>query len=426
MHLKALQKITTHPLIRLSSLNSLSVLTRVAGGFLASKMIAIFIGPSGMALTGSLRNFLTSVDTYATLGLQNGIIKYTAEYQKDREKLKEVITTTFLTIFIATLVCAALLSLPAIYWSKWVFNGADNYTWVFRTLGFILPLYIGNMIFTAALSGLGKYRQVIFLNIFGNIFGVLLSAVLIWKYGIDGAFLGLIFSPVIVLLLSCYPLYKELDGFSFLSTKYFNTALLKNLASFSLMSLVTALLGPAIYITLRNLIADHSGIAEAGFYEGINRISSFYLMFATTLLTVYFLPGLSQAATDGQVKAIFRSYYKIVVPLFSAGLLLVYLLKGFIIRVTLSQDFLPMDKLFIWQLLGDFFKVCSLILGQEFFARKMTRTYIITEITSFLVLYTSGLFLIKLYGSEGAVMAHAVTYGVYFVVLAVIFRKKLF
>ena len=87
--------------------------------------------------------------------------------------------------------------------------------------------------------------------------------------------------------------------------------------------------------------------------------------------------------------------------------------------VILSGDFMPMEKLFAWQLVGDLFKVCALILGQEFFARKMTRAFIATEMLSFCVFYFSGRYFITTYGAEGAVMAHAFTYLLYFVVLGI-------
>lgn len=396
------------------------------GGFLAGKMIAAFLGPAGMAITGSFRNFLTSVDTFSTLGLQNGIIKYTAEFQDESEKLKKVLSTVFITIALGILVCGLGIALPAIYWSEWVFNGTAQYAWVFRVLGATLPLYAGSLVLTAMLNGLGKYNRVIYINIFGNLLGVSMSAVLIWCLKTDGALWGLVLSPAIVFLLSVYPLYKAIGGFKNISTGYFSKDMLRGLSSYSFMSLATALLGTAIYITLRNHIINTTGNDQAGYWEGINRISSFYLMFATTLQTVYFLPQLARAKNDAEIKATWHSYYKVVVPVFIAGLILVYVLRRLVIKITLSQAFLPMEGLFIWQLAGDLFKVCSQILAQEFFARRMVKQFIIFEVGSFGIMYASGYYLINSHGVEGAVMAHAITYLVYFAAVALYFRKKLF
>lgn len=420
------KKISNNPVVRLTSLNGVSVLTRMLGGFLAGKMIAAFLGPAGMAITGSFRHFLTSVDTYSTLGMQNGIIKYTAEFQDETDKLKKVLSTVFLTTVMGVVVCGLGIALPAVQWSNWVFNGNVQYAWIFRGLGATLPLYAGSLVLTAMLNGLGKYNNVIYINIFGNLLGVSMSAVLIWYLQTDGALWGLVLSPAIVFLLSVYPLYKTIGGFKNIAIKYFDKHLLKGLSSYSFMSLVTALLGTVIYITLRNHVINQSGMEEAGYLEGINRISSFYLMFATTLQTIYFLPLLARAKDDNEIRATWHSYYKVVVPVFIVGLLLVYVLRRLVIKITLSDAFLPMEGLFIWQLAGDLFKVCSQILAQEFFARRMVKQFVVFEVGSFALMYASGYYLISSHGVEGAVMAHALTYLVYFAGIAFYFRKKLF
>ena len=79
--------------------------------------------------------------------------------------------------------------------------------------------------------------------------------------------------------------------------------------------------------------------------------------------------------------------------------------------------------MFLWQLLGDFFKALSLILGIRFYANKMMKGYFVTEIISFSILFVSSYLLIPKLGSEGAVMAYAITYLIYFVVLLIYFRK---
>lgn len=412
-------------LFKVTSLNSISVLVRIAGGLLASVMTARFLGPSGMALTGNLRNFLTSLDTFSILGFQNGIIKYTAENGEEEHKLFRTLGTVFITILIAIILFSAVLFFPAILWSKWILK-SEEYAWVFQVLSLSLPWYTGNLIFIAILNGLGKYKQVVGINIWGNIVGVLLSALMIWKLGVSGAFLGLILYPSLMFFFSFYLLYRTFPHFPFLRWKYFDRKILRGLFSYSGMALISAIFGPIIYVAIRNRIIETFGEEEAGLWEGMNRISSFYLMFVSTLLTLYFLPGLSQAKTVAETRSVFRSYYKGIVPVFALGLTVIYLLREFIIRTVLSEEFLPMQNLFMWQLLGDFLKVCSLILGYELLAKKQIKAFIATEVMSFAILYVSASYFTSLYASEGAVMSHALSYFVYSLVLVVYFRKELF
>lgn len=423
--MKILKNITGHQLFKVSSLNFLSTVVKIAGGLISSKIIALFIGPAGLALLGNFRNFLASVESFSTLGFQNGIVKYVAENEKKDNELAKVLSTIFFSVLATVLLLSVLLILPSEWLSLQMFEGMQ-FSWIFKVLAFLLPLYTGNLMIISILNGLGRYKDVISVNIWGNIAGVLLSALIIWKAGLEGALFSIILTPSLLFFLSFYLLQRELGGWKLIRLKNFDRSYFTGLLSYSSMIMVTAVMSPFIFLYLRNLIIDNIGTEAAGHWEAMNRISVFYLMFFTTLLTVYFLPKLSVASTNVETRKVFYSYFQGIVPLFLVAAIVMLFLRKFIIRLILTPDFLPTADLFFWQLIGDFFKICSLILAFEFFAKKMTKTYICTEVMSFAVLFVSGYYLITGYGVEGAVMAHAVTYIIYFLVLVLILNKKLF
>ena len=150
------------------------------------------------------------------------------------------------------------------------------------------------------------------------------------------------------------------------------------------------------------------------------------MLFVSTILTVYFLPKLAVAKDNQETKNIFWSFYKGILPVFILGVTVVYFLRFYIVELLFTQEFLPVSGLFFWQLIGDVLKVASLILGYQFFAKKLTVAFIITELLSLSIIYFSSVLLVSIYGIEGVVMAHALTYFVYLIVLAVYFRKSLF
>jgi len=107
--LKIIQKITSSQLFKITSLNSISVLIKIGIGLITSKVLAIFIGPSGMALVGNLKNFMAYLESITTLGFQNGIVKYVAENKEDKEKIKTIFSTLFSTLFLVLVVLSAVL-----------------------------------------------------------------------------------------------------------------------------------------------------------------------------------------------------------------------------------------------------------------------------------------------------------------------------
>ncbi|MCC8142835.1 MAG: hypothetical protein LIO97_02180 [Tannerellaceae bacterium] len=118
---------------------------------------------------------------------------------------------------------------------------------------------------------------------------------------------------------------------------------------------------------------------EAGWWEGMNRISNLYLLVVTTSFSVYYLPKLSELENKRDIKYEIVKAYKVVIPTLLFLFTLVYLLRFIVIRVLYTPEFLPMEELFIWQLVGDLFKVSSWLLAFVMIAKSMTKAFIITE-----------------------------------------------
>ncbi len=189
------------------------------------------------------------------------------------------------------------------------------------------------------------------------------------------------------------------------------------------MALVSAVAGPLVYLAIRNNIINSIGLTQAGFWETIIRISTYYMLFVTTILSVYFLPKLAVAKNDLETKNIFWSFYKTILPVFAVVLVVLYFMRFLIIKMLFTHTFLPVASLFFWQLTGDIFKVASLILGYQFFAKKLTLAFLLSELFSLLVLYFASNYLLSIYGIQGIVMAQALDNFIYLLILCVYFRK---
>ncbi|MXO06872.1 oligosaccharide flippase family protein [Flavobacterium sp. HBTb2-11-1] len=413
-------------MFKITSLNSLSVALKIGIGLITSKILAVFVGPSGMALVGNLRNFLTSLENIATLGFQNGIVKYTAESEKSRIELQKIISTVFIALIGVAILLSIILFCSASYWNEKIFEDNTEYLIVFKTLLFVLPTYGLSIFFIAVINGLGKFKKVISINIIGNIVGLLTSVFLIIQFKTIGALIAIIIAPALLFFITFYLVQKEIQIFQFIKLDVFDFKVLKNLSAYSLMTLVSSVFGPFVFLAIRNHIIQDLGIEQAGYWETMARISSYYLMFVSAILSVYFLPKLSKAQNNQETKSVFLQYYKYILPVFALALAVLYLSRFFVIQLLFTKEFLPVTDLFFWQLLGDVFKVCALILGYQFFAKRETLMFVLTEFFSLSVLYFSSLYFIKEFQIEGVVMAYAFENLIYLLVLVFYFRKNLF
>lgn len=418
------KQITQKELFKITSLNSISVILKIIIGFVSSKVIAVFIGTSGMALVGNLRNFTASVEGIATLGFTNGIVKYVAQKEDNQEELKQFLSTVFITLFCVIAILSGLLYFLANYLNQEIFGSDFQYEWIFKAFGLALPWYIASLVLVSVINGFGEFKKVIYINIIGNVLGLLITIGLIFFYKTFGALLAVILSPSVLFFVTLFFIHKKINLFQLISIKSFNFSVLKPMSEYSLMALISMIFGPMVYLAIRNSIIEDFDINQAGYWEAITRISNYYLLFLTTVLTVYFLPKLSKSTSNAETKKVIWSYYKGIIPVFLVGLIVVYLLKNILIQILFTKEFLPISKLFFWQLLGDFFKALSTILALQFFAKKLTKAFIVAEIFSLSILWFSSTYLLSVYEIEGIVMAHAFTFFIYFVVLGIYFRKS--
>jgi O-antigen/teichoic acid export membrane protein len=421
-----IKKITKTPLFKISSLNSLSVIVKIGIGLITSKLLAIFVGPAGMAMVGNFKNFTSSLESISTLGFQTGIIKYVAENKEDKSELKKIFSTVFISLICVAIILSGVLYFSASFLNLKIFGNNYEFEVVFIVAGLALPWYVISIFWISVINGLGEYKKVIWIAILGNIIGLIISLVLILNYKTLGALLAIVLTPAMLFFVTSYFVNKELSFFSTILFKSYDFKIIKNLSSYSLMAIVSSIMGPIVYIAIRNNVIKVIGIEEAGFWETITRISSYYMMFSSTILTVYFLPKLAKSKNNLETKTVFWSYYKSILPLFVIGLLTIYFFRSLIIEILFTKEFLPVTSLFFWQLIGDVFKVAFLILGFQFLAKKMTLAFIISEITSLAILYFASNYLITIFGIQGVVMAQALDNLIYLIVLVVYFRKSLF
>lgn len=82
------------------------------------------------------------------------------------------------------------------------------------------------------------------------------------------------------------------------------------------MALLSAVIAPLTLILIRNTIVQNYSINEAGVWDAVNRLSSFYMLFFNTGLSLYYMPKLASLNTDDEFKTELKSYFKTLVPLF--------------------------------------------------------------------------------------------------------------
>lgn len=416
-----IKKIMQQPLFKITSLNSVHILLKLVFGFITSKALAIFVGANGMAYVGNFRAFLNVVENFSLLGIQNAIVKYVAEYQHDKPKLKSVLATFGLFLLTSSIVISLVLIFGANYLSKEIFHHSEIYSFVFYVLAIVFPLYVFSTFCISVVNGFQEYKKVIYIQIISSSIALLFSVFLIYYYNTFGALISLVLAPVFVFFVSLFYLRNVISFSNVFSFQSFDFLVVKNLSEYVLMALVSGVIGSFVLLEIRTDVIEITGLKNAGIYEGLQRISSYYLLFISSIMAIYFYPKLAEQNSNS--KAIILNYLKTIIPVFAIGLGLIYVLRKFIIQTLFSTEFETMESLFLWQLVGDLLKAVSLIFGTILIATKQTKAFIITEIISLFIMYYSTNWMLHAIGIDGIVIAHTFTYFMYLLVLVIYFRK---
>ena len=411
------------PLFKITSLNSVHILLKLVFGFITSKALAIFVGANGMAYVGNFRAFLNVVENFSLLGIQNAIVKYVAEYQHDKPKLKSVLATFGLLLLTSSIVISLVLIFGANYLSKEIFHHSEIYSFVFYVLAIVFPLYVFSTFCISVVNGFQEYKKVIYIQIISSSIALLFSVFLIYYYNTFGALISLVLAPVFVFFVSLFYLRNVISFSDVFSFQSFDFLVVKNLSEYVLMALVSGVIGSFVLLEIRTDVIEITGLKNAGIYEGLQRISSYYLLFISSIMAIYFYPKLAEQ--NSNTKAIILNYLKTIIPVFAIGLGLIYVLRKFIIQTLFSTEFETMESLFLWQLVGDLLKAVSLIFGTILIATKQIKAFIITEIISLFIMYYSTNWMLHAIGIDGIVIAHTFTYFMYLLILVIYFRKKL-
>jgi O-antigen/teichoic acid export membrane protein len=414
------QYIKEHELWRITSLNSLSVLVRMGTGLISAKVVALCIGPTGMAWVGNLRNFITAVENIATLGMTNGIVKYTTEYRNDPNKQAAFINTVLTVLTAVALLTSLGIGSLAVLWNPMLLEGFTADTSLWWWIAAALPWYLVAIVLVAILNGLEAFREVVKIQTFGAILGLVATVGLVYYYATWGALLAVVVAPAVSFGLSAWALRNTLHRFQ-LRVQW---SFIRDLSHYSLMALASSVVGPWVLILIRKKLIAFHGLEQAGYWEALNRLSGFYFVFVTTLIGLYFLPKLVQSESRTDDREVFRAYYGKIIPLFGLGLLLIYLLRNPLITFLYTDEFQPITAVLIWQLLGDFCKALALLLGYRFFAKRQTFQFLITEMGSLALLYFLCSLWIPSYGLLGLLYAYTLNYAVYFLLLVLLYRFR--
>lgn len=365
---------------KILGLNSISIVLKILMGVISTKLISIYIGLQGINLLEYFRNFSNIAESVSQMGLQNGIVKKIATTKTQKEQEQKIFSTALGITGSVVFIIVIFSILFSNHLQQYLFH-STAFEGAFLLFLFSLPATVLQMIIISILNGKQLFKKIIWVNSIGYLINILLSFFLITKFELQGALFQIAITPILLWLFTWIYSYKNLSGIRF-SIIYFDKDIAKDLLGFTLMNLASGILVPFSLIFIRNQIESNLGETDAGIWSTIVRLSSFYMLFVSSICGLYFFPLLSKNENLNHQKKILAEYYKKLVPLVAIGLFLCYHFQEWLIEILYTQEFLPITNYFYFQLIADFIKTCAFIFGYQLIANRKVKHFILFEILS--------------------------------------------
>lgn len=419
-----LKKILSNTFLKVFSYNSLVVFGKLFSSFIISKISAIYLGPSGYAIVGNFKNLLQGILGVSATGFQSGIIKYIAESKEDSKKLDLIIATVIGMCMSISLILGSCLLCFSNFLSVFILKDA-SLAYVIKYLGVCLPFVSLNFVIIYILNGLQKFKLYTVIVTITNFFNALFTVLLIYYFSLKGALIASVIIPILTFIVSLT--FKEIRDYLlkvFINIKNVSVVFLKSISTYLIMATYSSILISLAYLFIRNKIILDFNSQTAGLWEAVNKISAFYMVFFSSLFTLYLLPKLSVNKTVLGYSKIMKTYFIYIIPFACVLFVTMFLLRSLLIQIFLTNEFESIEQFFHLQFIGDFIKIIAFSLAYQFHAKKMVAFYFISDFVLYISFYILSLYFIKIFKLEGVFYAYILSTILYLMVVSVFIYFK--
>lgn len=410
-------------LLKVTAMTGLLTLLKMAMGFVIAKVVAIYTGPTGMAMLGQVQSMVGSLNGVINAPVGSGIVRYTAE---KREQGFEACApwwraaAQWVVIISAVAIPTGLLLADHI--ASWLFQD-KTLAWVVMATVCVLPLSAIGTLCNSVINGQQLYRRYVGLGMLSALVSAAVMLTMIMLANIQGALLA---AAVQAALIGLVMLIANLHQPWFKVQYWWGSTTReakKAIGGYMLMAITSALTVPISLILVRTILVNQVGWEAAGHWQAVWKISEVYLGVITMALGSYYLPRLSSLVGVDAIVSEIHKTAAVIIPVVAVMALGVYLLRDVAIWLLFTEEFKSARDLFAIQLCGDVIKIASWLYAYPMLSSGATKWFMSTEILFMLSLVALTYLFVSYFGVKGATIAYLVNYILCLLYVLVNYRR---
>ena len=192
-------------MLKILGLSSVVHIYRAILLIVMNKIVAILLGPSGIAVITQVQSVREICVSFATLNMSLGVTRQTADVTKTDKKSTDYFFHAFFVMIVMCMITSTILFFQSSNISNYVLKNT-SYAIIFQILAFTLPFYGASVLILAYLNGLQKYKVWFKCSIMQITTTLLNFLFFINFFGEIGIYISLVTSHAIfILILHLYP-----------------------------------------------------------------------------------------------------------------------------------------------------------------------------------------------------------------------------
>ncbi|MER0459741.1 O-antigen translocase [Aeromonas caviae] len=401
-------------LLKVTAMTGLLTLLKMAMGFVIAKVVAVYTGPTGMAMLGQVQSMVTSLNGIINAPAGSGVVRFTAEQQgKGFEACAPWWRAALQWVLIISAIAIPVGLLLAEQIATWLFQD-KTLSWIVMATVCVLPFSAIGTLCNSVINGQQLYRRYVGLGMLSVLISSSVMLVMIVQADIKGALLAAAVQSALIGLAMLFANLRQ----PWLRIRYWwgvtDSVARHNIGGYMLMAITSALTAPVSLILVRNILIDQVGWEAAGQWQAVWKISEVYLGVITMALSTYYLPRLSSLIGVDAIVGEIHKTVLVIIPIVVVMAIGIYLLRDVAIWLLFTDKFSAARDLFAMQLCGDVIKIASWLYAYPMLSRGSTRWFMATEILFSMIFVALTYLSVSNVGIKGATLAYLMNYSIYF------------
>jgi len=348
----------------------------ILSGILATKIMAVVLGPTGVGLFSLIRQSHHVFVNAATLGGNTALVQGIAS--RSQQQRERYLTTVFRFYCLGASVVAAGLVLMAGPLAEIIFGEASR-EMVAPIRWMAVPLVLATAVnyINGLLNGYRAIGRLALLQLLAAVTMAILAYPAAWfvHLGYPVAFVAMLtFSQLCALVYGLRVASQEGWLEPFRKKLIFSSRDGRSFFSLASATLIPGLVSIGAILAVRALIAHQGGLSEAGIFDVAWTLSMTYVMLVLNALGTYYMPALSRLDQNRERRLLICRALRFItltmVPLITAAIVL----KPLVVELLYTDEFLPALDIVRWMLPGDYLKATSWVLAIPMLSYADTRT----------------------------------------------------